>query len=479
MKKIFSFDLIKPILFLLFLTTTTFINATSSSSEEKTPNQTLIVKILYIEDFNHTFNEISIKNQLFKILKEPRLGYKNGSYWFKVQLNPSILNEQKLIFEIEGNTINKLEIFGNHKKIASLNNRLNTPNLAIEISHNKNATYYIKVHFQKHAYFPLKVSKKEVFFENEKINYLKNGLFYGFVIMVFIINIVFYFSLKDVTFLTYALFLGLTNIGMTDYDGFMFFWIQPEYRYYISISLHLLVPLGTAIFTSSLLNHHILVPKSKVISGVLFSIAAFFYSLFIFTDDFFYFAIGDLFGLGIFSYYMYLGICELKRQKFAKFSVIGYSLIWVSGLLFVIPLNWGINVFSTPLESVKLGSLFEMIILTYAITYRVKIMQEENQAFRMQIKNYVRSIFDLENKIQQQAQEFSNSSFDKKVDDLSKKHQLTERETDVLLQIANGLNNQQIAEKLFISVNTVKYHTRNLYEKLDIVKRTEITTKLI
>lgn len=63
--------------------------------------------------------------------------------------------------------------------------------------------------------------------------------------------------------------------------------------------------------------------------------------------------------------------------------------------------------------------------------------------------------------------------------ELSKKHSLTDRETDVLIHIVKGLKNQQIADALFVSVNTVKYHTRNIYEKLDVKKRTDITSKLL
>ncbi len=43
---------------------------------------------------------------------------------------------------------------------------------------------------------------------------------------------------------------------------------------------------------------------------------------------------------------------------------------------------------------------------------------------------------------------------------------LTEREKEVLQLLAQGQSNKAIAEKLFISVSTVKVHTRNIYRKL-------------
>jgi len=51
---------------------------------------------------------------------------------------------------------------------------------------------------------------------------------------------------------------------------------------------------------------------------------------------------------------------------------------------------------------------------------------------------------------------------------------LTERELDVLKLIANGLSNNQIAEKLIISENTVKGHVSNILSKLHLMDRTQV-----
>ena len=50
---------------------------------------------------------------------------------------------------------------------------------------------------------------------------------------------------------------------------------------------------------------------------------------------------------------------------------------------------------------------------------------------------------------------------------------LTEREVEVLRQVARGMGNREIATTLFISENTVKNHVRNILEKLQLHSRTE------
>jgi ATP/maltotriose-dependent transcriptional regulator MalT len=50
---------------------------------------------------------------------------------------------------------------------------------------------------------------------------------------------------------------------------------------------------------------------------------------------------------------------------------------------------------------------------------------------------------------------------------------VTPREREILELIANGMSNREIAEKLFVSENTVKTHSSRLFEKLGAKRRTQ------
>src|SRR5581483_2720446 len=50
---------------------------------------------------------------------------------------------------------------------------------------------------------------------------------------------------------------------------------------------------------------------------------------------------------------------------------------------------------------------------------------------------------------------------------------LSERELEVLAALASAMSNQQIAKKLFVSEQTVKFHLSNIYRKLGARNRTE------
>ncbi|XOV81221.1 MAG: LuxR C-terminal-related transcriptional regulator [Aestuariibacter sp.] len=55
--------------------------------------------------------------------------------------------------------------------------------------------------------------------------------------------------------------------------------------------------------------------------------------------------------------------------------------------------------------------------------------------------------------------------------------QLTERELQVLQQLALGHSNQEIADNLYVATSTVKTHLNKCFQKLDVTSRTQAIKK--
>jgi DNA-binding NarL/FixJ family response regulator len=61
----------------------------------------------------------------------------------------------------------------------------------------------------------------------------------------------------------------------------------------------------------------------------------------------------------------------------------------------------------------------------------------------------------------------------------SEDYHLSEREKEILRQMIEGNNYRAIAEKTFISYDTVRTHVKNIYKKLHVTSRSEAVMKAI
>jgi len=60
-----------------------------------------------------------------------------------------------------------------------------------------------------------------------------------------------------------------------------------------------------------------------------------------------------------------------------------------------------------------------------------------------------------------------------------KEYNLTQRENEILNELVNGLSYKKIAETLFISLDTVRSHIKNIYQKLQVGSKSEAVVKAL
>ena len=308
------------------------------------------------------------------------------------------------------------------------------------------------------------------------------GIFFGSMLVMALYNLILYFSLKEKAYLFYVgtvVFNVLTILAIHGISGEFFWTNQPELDRTIYITFA-----GISMFFSSrfaavyldLKNRHKSLDKFMWVLAIL-SLLLSLSSLFL--DDKFVIPFGRWLVLLSFPSYIIVAAIALKNGfKAAKYYIIAW-IPYVLGLVIRtmhgagwLPDNQFI------LSSLEIGGALEIVLLSLALAYRIKEIQEENVEIRTQLQNYISQVLSLEEKVQSVGNN-GQKNFDKRIESVALKYELTARETDILLQISFGKNNQQIADELFVSVNTIKFHTRNIYEKLDIKKRAEITSKIL
>lgn len=68
----------------------------------------------------------------------------------------------------------------------------------------------------------------------------------------------------------------------------------------------------------------------------------------------------------------------------------------------------------------------------------------------------------------------ADTSTDPSFEGFCRKYEISPRETEIIIEICNGLSNKEISEKLFISLQTVKDHTHRIYIKTNVKNRVQL-----
>ncbi len=90
-----------------------------------------------------------------------------------------------------------------------------------------------------------------------------------------------------------------------------------------------------------------------------------------------------------------------------------------------------------------------------------------------ELKRAIRAVLSGENYIQASLIPALNNRLANRDIDKDKIDSLTNRELEVLIQVANGMFNKEIATNLNISERTVKNHISNIFKKIDVSDRTQ------
>ena len=153
----------------------------------------------------------------------------------------------------------------------------------------------------------------------------------------------------------------------------------------------------------------------------------------------------------------------------SKIFVCVYFFILVLGLDYYIARLYGIELINVSSDLLKMSGVVEMLVLTLAVVYRIKLVKIENRKFSDELFQYAKTIDSLSEELRKSKKGQVN---------LLTEFNLSIREVEVLELISEGMSNKEIAAALYISINTVKTHVRKVYEKLDVKSRKEVLIKM-
>ena len=127
------------------------------------------------------------------------------------------------------------------------------------------------------------------------------------------------------------------------------------------------------------------------------------------------------------------------------------------------------------MQTLLIISMIVVVILLIVLFFsHYKRTGLKEQKLRLELQNYLLQIAEMEDKLKNRKENCGEKSNL----ELIKNYNLSKQELKVISLIAEGFKNAEIAEKLFVSQNTVKTHIKNIYSKLDVKNRVEALRKV-
>lgn len=339
----------------------------------------------------------------------------------------------------------------------------------------------------------LSVASKKIWIDN---NY--TGIFYSVLFLMVLVNIFLYTILRNDNFTYYLIYIGVTvliilNLNGTIYDLYWPEWMSKKITSFV---------MGGFVLAFSIYTQYSLKLKKKggLINDTVFKI-------FIATGICFIFSIFISYhkveiALAIILVTVSVGFIFkpirhfLKRGYLPAFYYLLACIVLFLNVIVQIFSNIGIipHYESTGSFLEIIASISEGVFFSLGLGYQINLLKNENEKARQQIEEYLKefNIQQIQAQIQTdqkvvkdkdqekpQTLDFPKLDYKIKQEDVTNYFlsPLTERELDVLSLIASGRSNKEIADQLFVSVNTIKSHILKIYEKLDVNNRIQAVAK--
>lgn len=425
--------------------------------------------VQYLKEVQPDFKIEEANNADFKPFTKDNFGLDNGTYWFKISNKAN----DGSVLHIPSAHINNLKLFSASKKQIEEISYTRYPSFRLDEF--EEYPIYMYVNFEKEAYFPLQITSEESFAKANQQSLFKIGAYYGFAIMVIIINLMCFFLFDEKVFLYYSAVLTTLTLSFFYSDGLfrLMGYDNVFTNVYLEPLLHISVALFAAHFATKFLKLDDLMPKLKWITTSLIGGAFIAFVSYWITENWLFAAIGNVLIWAVLLNYLIAGATLFRQKVYARFYVIAYSLLFVLMVDYYVLTGLGVTFLSISAFHIKVASTLEMLVLTYAIMYRMRAIKEENEMMQIEMRLYLKRIELLRSPDNIQMVD------DLYLENLINLHDLNNLETKILQYISKGKDNAKIAIKLNISEKEVEKITKQLYKKLDISEHIQEDQRMI
>lgn len=383
-------------------------------------------------------------------------GLENGVYWLKIRRGPSAVGEMLTLPNYHLTSARMFSVAG--EILQEPNTRyLNFVLPAIDSTEN----YFLRINCKQEGNIPLEFRPLEAFWELHSNQSLVIGLYNGIVIAVILFNLLLFTGNGEKNHLYYSAALFFISLAIFNRDGSLQMFLgNNSYSETLEVINNIFIAVSCMVLSHHYMQIESHFPRLKYWAFAISIAALCFIVSFLITNELLLSIISDMiFWSGLLLYWV-VAIALFRKSVYARFIVLAYGpMVILSFDHYLFP-RLGIHSLEVPLNLYRFGGLADVVVFIYAITYQSRKMNKENRLMAMKLRDYGQ---------QSQSERNGENVFA----EFETRYGLSKQELKVLERIVEGKMYQEIADELFVSLNTVKFHIRNLYAKMDIHSKKE------
>ena len=306
-------------------------------------------------------------------------------------------------------------------------------------------------------------------------NLFNQGLFYGFALTIILLNLVCFFVFDEIIFVKFSATVAALTFTLFFAEGlFPLIGIDVLLQNYMMQSTLLLITIGFhSLFTDKYLSIKEYYPKLSQISLAAFGVAFLFLITSWINGNSELTSIVNIILFGVLGIYFIAGVLLFSKNNYAKFYVIGTFIPLLFSIDYFLLKPLGIEFLFTEVIHLKVATLFEVLLLSYAIMYRMQAVKEEGELRQTEMRIYLkRQDVMTRNQVEQLVE-------DVYLENLIMQYDLDGIEIKLLQYISEGKENTKIARKLKLTEVEVVDYTKDLYKKLEISEHIQEDYRLL
>ncbi|WP_109300974.1 sensor histidine kinase [Aquimarina sp. AU474] len=387
------------ILSILLLSSLNSISQTTVLLHESTELQDIGMQTHYLEDVSLKLSiEEIINNNLdsdFKAFTQETLNFSStaSAYWVKFNVTKTVPGNFYLnvgsayidsisLYEFnEANQLISTRHTGDDLPFNSREIEVGNYLFALDFEVNNTRTFYLRVKSDQPLFFPLRVGTLPQFLSYEHDLDFLQGMYFGFMLMIFLYNLFLYFSTRERIYLYYIAYVFSITWFMASVFGYYFEYFWPNIPF---INQIVVVSSGLTMITATLFTQKFLNTKESgsimhkgsmvfLVIGILVCALV----LLGFKIEGLKLAQGGL--LIMAAYFLILGIrFKLKGYRPAKYYLLAWGALIV-GICFAILESLNLTFVMSYLNAMQIGSALEVLLLSFALGDRINMYKKQKE----------------------------------------------------------------------------------------------------